>query len=77
MFNYIHSQGYNISRLKSAIDDLVVKTVLALLPEMKVECAYETSNIPIKQRPEYFQVNYNYFIEVCLMILILLIDYWI
>ncbi len=56
VFNYMQMKGYNVSRLKASIDDLVVKTVLSLLPEMKVECAFETYNMSSKQRPEYFQV---------------------
>lgn len=53
----MHLKGYNINRIKASIDDLVVKTILSLIPEMKVECAFETSNIPLKQRPQYFQVT--------------------
>ena len=33
----MHLKGYNINRLKASIDDLVVKTILSLIPEMKVE----------------------------------------
>jgi len=58
VYNYLQMKGYNVAKLKAQIDDLVVKTVVSLLPEMKVECAFETYGIPYKQRPEYFQVNF-------------------
>jgi hypothetical protein len=39
---------------------LVIKTVFSLLPEMKVECAFETQNSPNKHRPSCFQVSLNH-----------------
>jgi hypothetical protein len=57
IFSYMQSKGINVKRIKAAIDDLVVKTVFALLPEMKVECAFETFNAPNKQKSSSFQVS--------------------
>lgn len=57
IFSYMQSKGINVNRIKAAIDDLVVKTVFALLPEMKVECAFETYNAPNKQKSSSFQVS--------------------
>ncbi len=54
VFNYMSKKGYNVSRIKAKIDDLVIKTVLALLPHIKVECAFETHNNPNK--PSFFQI---------------------
>lgn len=53
VFNYMSNRGLNVNKIKAEIDNLVVKTVLALLPEMKIECAFENVN---KQRPTCFQV---------------------
>jgi hypothetical protein len=41
MFDQMEKSGIKTKRLKNSIDDLVVKTLFALLPEMKVEYAYE------------------------------------
>jgi hypothetical protein len=60
VFNYMLKRGYNVNKIKEEIDDLVIKTVLALLPEMKVECAFENSSSPNRQKPECFQVISNY-----------------
>ena len=57
VFNYMSNKGYNVNKIKSSIDDLVIKTILALLPEMKVECAFEHFSPGNKQKPECFQVS--------------------
>ena len=57
VFNYMETKGYNIERIRTAIDDLVIKTVFALLPEMKVECAFQNLKWSSNQRPSYFQVR--------------------
>jgi tubulin polyglutamylase TTLL11 len=57
VFNYMSNKGYNVNKIKSSIDDLVIKTILALLPEMKVECAFESFSPGNKQKPECFQVS--------------------
>jgi len=62
VFNYMSNRGYNVNKIKSAIDDLVIKTILALLPEMKVECAFESYCWTNKPKPECFQVIFNIFI---------------
>jgi tubulin polyglutamylase TTLL11 len=56
VFKYMKSKGYNIDKIQKEIDDLVIKTIIALLPEMKVEYAFDTFNAPNKQRPNPFQV---------------------
>ena len=58
VFSYMSNKGYNVNKIKSAIDDLVIKTVLALLPEMKVECAFENFSSQNKPKPECFQVSF-------------------
>ena len=57
VFAFMSSKGFNVNKIKLAIDDLVIKTILALLPEMKVECAFESINSTNKQKPECFQVS--------------------
>ena len=59
VFNYMEIKGYNVNRIRTAIDDLVVKTVFALMPEMKVECTFHNFKWPSNQRPSYFQVKIN------------------
>lgn len=44
VFESMAKKGVNVSKIKSKIDDLVVKTVIALAPEMRVECAFEAVN---------------------------------
>jgi hypothetical protein len=56
VFNYMQAKGYNVSKIKSQIDDLVVKTILSLLPEMKVDSAFEPFLKPYRQKTSYFQV---------------------
>ncbi|CAF0971673.1 unnamed protein product, partial [Brachionus calyciflorus] len=55
IFNYMSKIGLNVTKIKNDIDDLVIKTVFALLPEIKVELNYEIMNSPNKQRPSSFQ----------------------
>jgi hypothetical protein len=38
---FLESEGHNVTKLKQAIDDLVIKTIFALLPEMKIEYSFE------------------------------------
>ena len=64
VFNYMHANGYNVAKIKSQIDDLVVKTVVALLPELKVNCAFEPFNKPYRQKSTYFQVGHIYFFRI-------------
>lgn len=41
VFEKMEKSGVKTKKLRAAIDDLVIKTLFALLPEMKVEYAYE------------------------------------
>lgn len=59
VFEFMAKKGVNVAKIKSRIDDLVIKTVIALLPEMKVESAFETVNSPNKPRASCFQVTLN------------------
>ncbi len=56
---YLESQGHNVAKLKTAIDELVVKTIFALLPEMKIEYSFE---IPpnAQNGPSCFQVGFTH-----------------
>lgn len=56
VFELMARKGVNIGKIRAAIDDLVVKTVIALLPEMKVESAFETISSLNKPRASCFQV---------------------
>lgn len=56
IFSYMSKTGINVTKIKNEIDDLIIKTVFALLPEIKVELSYEIYNSPNKQRPSSFQV---------------------
>ncbi len=38
---FLEAEGHNVNKLKHAIDDLVIKTIFALLPEMKIEYSFE------------------------------------
>jgi hypothetical protein len=51
----MEKKGLNVNKIRSKIDDLIVKTVFALLPEMRVECAFDDV------KANYFQVKYIYF----------------
>ena len=59
VFEFMAKKGVNISKIKANIDDLVVKTVIALLPEMKVESCFETVNSPNKPKASCFQVFFK------------------
>ena len=57
VFYKMEKNGIKTKRLRNAIDDLVIKTIFALLPEIKVEYAYEvlsacTNNVG----PSCFQI---------------------
>ena len=52
----MHAKGYNVNKVRSQIDDLVAKTVLALMPEIQVNCAFEPLKIPTRQKTSYFQI---------------------
>ena len=57
VFEKMEKSGIKTKRLRAAIDDLVIKTLFALLPEMKVEHTYEilpasTNNVG----PSCFQI---------------------
>lgn len=58
VFEYMSKKGVNVMKIKNNIDDLVVKTVIALLPEMKVESGFEMVNSPNKPRASCFQVRF-------------------
>ncbi len=62
IYNNLRMKGHDVNKLKSDIDDIIVKTVIALLPEIKVETAYEVNSIPYQQQPEFFQVGYYLFL---------------
>lgn len=51
VFTEMEAKGYNVTKLKSEIDELVIKTILALLPEMKVEYAHEIPNFNNNNQP--------------------------
>ena len=57
IFEMMAKKGINVNKIKSRIDDLVIKTVIALVPEMKVEAAFEAVNCPNRLRASCFQVN--------------------
>jgi hypothetical protein len=54
VFNYMSKMGLNVNKIKAKIDDLVIKTILALLPNIKTESAFESYNNPNK--PKFFQI---------------------
>jgi len=51
---YMHAKGYNVAKIRAQIDDLVVKTVIALMPEMLVNCAFDLARS--QQKLAYFQI---------------------
>lgn len=57
VFAYMQSKGYNVGKIRGQIDDLVAKTVLALLPEIQVNCAFETLKMSNRHKTCYFQVS--------------------
>ncbi|RNA28910.1 tubulin polyglutamylase TTLL11 [Brachionus plicatilis] len=61
IYSYMSKIGINVAKIKNEIDDLIIKTVFALIPEIKVELTYEIYNSPSKQRPSSFQVIYFFF----------------
>lgn len=56
---YIEKMGYNVCKLLSEIDDLVVKTVVALMPEIKVNCAFDATKFQGRLKASYFQVDFQ------------------
>lgn len=62
---YIEKMGYSISKILSEIDDLVVKTVIALMPEIKVNCAYDAAKLQGRLKTSYFQVSDKLKIKIC------------
>jgi hypothetical protein len=54
VFNYMSKMGLNVNKIKAKIDDLVIKTILALLPNIKIESAFESYSNPNK--PKFFQI---------------------
>jgi hypothetical protein len=57
VLKYLKSKGHDITKLKSDIDDLVTKTIFALIPEMNVECAFDNFMTHCNKRESSFQVN--------------------
>ena len=57
VYNYLKSKGHNINKLKADIDDLVIKTVFSLVPEMNVECAFDNLCTHCNKRESSFQVR--------------------
>jgi tubulin polyglutamylase TTLL11 len=55
VLGYMQAQGYNVAKIRAQIDDLVVKTVLALMPEILVNCAFDVA-LGGAQKLAYFQI---------------------
>ena len=64
---YIEAKGYNVNKIRDQIDDLVAKTVLALLPEINVNTAFESVNKPTRHKTSYFQVLI-FSIKICFLV---------
>lgn len=54
VFNYLQSQGYNIEKLWAKMEDITVKTIFAILPDLMV--AYRDEIPPNKNGPQCFQI---------------------
>lgn len=59
IYNYMNKRGFNVNKIRAEIDDLVIKTIFSLLPEMKVETSFELINS--KNRASCFQVEQRLF----------------
>lgn len=58
VFAQMEKNGIKTRRLRNAIDELVIKTIFALMPEMKVENAYELLPCQVNNvGPSCFQVK--------------------
>ncbi|XP_063724876.1 tubulin polyglutamylase TTLL11-like isoform X2 [Symsagittifera roscoffensis] len=54
VFNFLQSEGYNVTELWTKIEQISVKTVFAILPDLLV--AYRDEIPPNKQGPQCFQI---------------------
>ncbi|XP_075252922.1 tubulin polyglutamylase TTLL11-like isoform X2 [Convolutriloba macropyga] len=54
VFNYLQAEGYDVSSLWTKIELISVKTVFAILPDLKV--AYRDEIPPNKEGPQCFQI---------------------
>ena len=71
IYSYMSKIGINVTKIKNEIDDLIIKTVFALLPEIKVELSYDIYNSPNKQRPSSFQVKFLKILKVVSYMLVI------
>jgi hypothetical protein len=58
VLKHLKGKGHDIVKLKADIDDLVIKTIFALIPEINVECAFDNLNTRCNKRESSFQVSF-------------------
>jgi hypothetical protein len=75
VFLYMKSTGINVNKIRESIDELVVKSIVALYAQMKVECAFDASNAfsfsssTGDQKSECFQVRISSLSSTCSQLL--------
>ncbi|XP_077981945.1 tubulin polyglutamylase TTLL11-like [Glandiceps talaboti] len=56
VLNYLEENKYDVAKFRRDLEDVVCKTMLAIIPELKVRCHYELPRNPRKLGPSCFQI---------------------